>query len=656
MKTCPLTLVAGSVLLIGSAHAAIGELADLSLEDLMKVEVTSASKYAQSAGKAPSAVTVVTSDEIRRFGWRNLSDVLAAQRGFHAYYDRSYHYLGVRGFAPPGDYNSRIQFLVDGQRLNDNIYDSVMAGESFPLDLDLVERIEIIRGPGAAMYGGNSMFGVINLITRTGESVGRAELAAEAGSKDSYRLRASTGGRSGEMEWLVSASGFDSDGDRYVFPDIAPGQRSPSGGDADRSQRLFARLRLSDWSASFIHSDRTKHRPGGQWGTIFDNPSTRERDEYNLGELAGQHRLDEHSALDLRLFAGQYIYEFVGANDYSGSGGAPLMFNRDDQVGEWWGGEMRWTSTAWTGHALIAGLNWTKNSRQAMRNADDDGTVYPPVVDTDSSRTGVFVQDEYAVNASTTLTIGLRHDIAEDHKSFTSPRLALVHELNPANTLKLLYGTAFRNANLYERLYTGYGNPALDNEGIRTLEGVWESRLDNQTRLTTSLYRYRVTDPIGYDSASGINLNGEKVEGAGVEAEIERRWSSGALLRGSYSGQFLSQDNQRPDNAPAGLLQVLAGMPVGPEGMFAALEIRGLTGRDTGSGTARLGGHVLANATLSWRVRASPWEWSASVYNLFDKNYYDPAPADPLLAAVGVNRDRFEQDGRTFRLKMVARF
>lgn len=98
-----------------------------------------------------------------------------------------------------------------------------MAGESFPLDLDLVERIEIIRGPGASMYGGNALFGVINLITRSGEGIGRAELAADVGSQDAVRLRASTGGQSGELNWLVSASGFANQGGRYEFPDVAPG-------------------------------------------------------------------------------------------------------------------------------------------------------------------------------------------------------------------------------------------------------------------------------------------------------------------------------------------------------------------------------------------------------------------------------------------------
>lgn len=651
-----LALAGAALLLAQPAAARVEDLAELSLEDLMQIEVTSASKYAQSADRAPSAVTVVTREDIRRFGWRNLSDVLAAQRGFHTYYDRSYHYLGVRGFAPPGDYNNRIQFLVDGLRLNDNIYDSVMAGESFPLDLDLVERIEIVRGPGATIYGGNALFGVVNLVTRSGEGVGAAELSADIGSQQARRFRASTGGERGELSWLISASGYRSDGGRYEFPDIAAGRLSPEGSDADRAERVFARLRLGDWYGQLVHSDRNKHRPGGQYGTIFDDPTTQDRDRFTIGEIGSRRAMGEHREMDVRLFAGQYRYDFSGAYDYSGTGGAAYMINRDHQIGEWWGGELKWTSTAWAGQKWVAGLNYTRNSRQFMRNSDDDGTVYNPVTDQDSSRYGVFAQDEIILNDATTLMLGLRHDVAESRKHFTSPRIAVTHQITTGHTLKLLYGTAFRTPNVYERLYPSYGTPTLKAEGMKTLEAVWEGRLDSQTRATTSLYRYTMKDTVAYDPVSRVNVNSPAVTGNGGEFEIERRWSNGALLRGSYSAQFLRQDGQRPDNAPSAIYQVLAGLPVGPQGLFAALEMRGLTARKSGGGPTRVAGHTLTNATLSWRPVDSSWEWSATLYNLFDKRYDDPAVTDPALIASGLRRDRFEQDGRSFRLKAVVRY
>ena len=80
-------------------------------------------------------------------------------------YDRNYTYVGVRGFSRPGGYNSQVLLLIDGHRLNDIVYDSAGLGTDFPLDIDLIERIEIIRGPSSSLYGASAFLAVINVIT-----------------------------------------------------------------------------------------------------------------------------------------------------------------------------------------------------------------------------------------------------------------------------------------------------------------------------------------------------------------------------------------------------------------------------------------------------------------------------------------------------------
>ena len=74
--------------------------------------------------------------------------MLRSVRGFYTTYDRNYSYVGIRGFARPGDYNTRVLLLVDGHRLNDGIYDMAPIGTDFPIDVSLIERVEVIRGPG----------------------------------------------------------------------------------------------------------------------------------------------------------------------------------------------------------------------------------------------------------------------------------------------------------------------------------------------------------------------------------------------------------------------------------------------------------------------------------------------------------------------------
>src|ERR1700735_4914329 len=111
------------------------DLLDKSLEDLMSIEIDSvygASGLKQKMTEAPASVTVITSEDIQRYGYRTLADILRNVRGFYVTYDRNYSYVGVMGYGLPGDYNSRIALLIDGHRMNDNIYEGGLIGTEFP--------------------------------------------------------------------------------------------------------------------------------------------------------------------------------------------------------------------------------------------------------------------------------------------------------------------------------------------------------------------------------------------------------------------------------------------------------------------------------------------------------------------------------------------
>ena len=107
-------------------------------------KVYGVSKFEQKTTEAPSSVTVITSDEIKRYGHRTLGDVLQSVQGFHVSYDRNYAYLGTRGVSL-GDFNSRILLLVNGHRVNNNLTDGAYIDTAFILDVDLIDRVEIIR-------------------------------------------------------------------------------------------------------------------------------------------------------------------------------------------------------------------------------------------------------------------------------------------------------------------------------------------------------------------------------------------------------------------------------------------------------------------------------------------------------------------------------
>ena len=116
--------------------------------------VRAASKGLTSVDEAPASTTVLTQEELRAFGWRTLAEALSGVRGFFLADDRTYTYVGVRGFSPPGDLNTRILILWDGHAMNDVWAGQGYAAHDLSVDLEEVERIEVVRGPGSAGAAG----------------------------------------------------------------------------------------------------------------------------------------------------------------------------------------------------------------------------------------------------------------------------------------------------------------------------------------------------------------------------------------------------------------------------------------------------------------------------------------------------------------------
>ena len=178
------------------------DLAEMSLEQLMDIPVltvVTASKREQTTTQAPAQASVVTADDIRKYGYRTLADILRSAPGFYITYDRSYGFIGVRGFGRPGDYGGRVLLLVDGHRMNDPLYDTVAVVNDFIVDVDLIERVEIIRGPGSALYGNNAFFAVVNVITKRANSFRNGEHLCRGGH--ARHLQGSLDLRCARVEW-----------------------------------------------------------------------------------------------------------------------------------------------------------------------------------------------------------------------------------------------------------------------------------------------------------------------------------------------------------------------------------------------------------------------------------------------------------------------
>ena len=643
------------------------DLMALSLESLMTVEVQSASRFTQTISEAPSAASVITADEIKTFGWRTLGDILNSLPGIYANNDRTYTYLGARGHLRPGDLNPRFLLMIDGHRINDPLYDQAMMGQEFMLDVDLIDRVEYVPGPGSAVYGSNAFFGVVNVITKRGRDISGLQVSGQAGSGGMRQVRATLGGK-GEsgVEWLISASKYHRDGKDLFFAEYnTPDQNNgiARGLDYERTESVFAKASAGPFSLAFAHSERNKGTPTASYWQDFNDPRSRVRDTATYLNLGYDQRLSPHTEVSARLhysqnrYAGQYVYfdEDLGRSrvDY------------DRGHSEWWGGNLKLVSTALSGHKFVTGIEYQKNARIKQLNYGLD-PVYAENLNlkNSNSRTGLYVQDEWALRPDLLLSVGLRadHNTKTQDKNAFNPRLGLIFKLAPTTTAKILYGKAYRLPNFYELYYddrdTQVANPHLRPERIQTGELVLEHQWGPGSRLRLSAYRNKVKDMIStvpVDSPNPGNTDGatqfQNVQSAtavGVEAEWQQVWRNGTRLRSSLSWQKATDDatGDTLANAPRWLGKVNLSTPISPL-WRAGVEAQYVAPRKTLA--SRLGGHTLANLTLFSDRLYQGVEVSASVYNLFNRRYAEPASADYL-------QDALAQDGRTFRLKVDYKF
>lgn len=632
------------------AQDAQGDLSTLSLEQLLQVEVvTAASKIEQTTFQAPGSITIVSAREISVYGYRSLADILRSVPGFWVTDDRNYEHIGVRGFGPLGDYNSRVLLLIDGHRTNNNVYDTAAIGLEFPLDVELIERVEVVRGPGSALYGSNAFFGVVNVVTRSGAALGGPEIAASGGSFETWRGRLSWGralSESGDV--LLSGTLFDSAGQDLFFPEYAG---EPSGGntsdtDYERGFSLFGRYVAGGWRAEAAWVAREKGIPTGSFGTVFDHPGNWTEDSQGYVDLSWQHRVEERWDLAARAFYDRYVYRGQYVYDETANGGPPDLVNDDRGDGEWVGLELRATNFELPGQVVTFGTEVRANLRMDQYNADLLG-VYTDD-QRDSVTWGIYAQDDIRLAERWHLTLGLRHDDYDTFGGSTNPRAALIYQPDERTAWKLIAGRAFRAPNAYENYYDT-GSPTfaeLEPETIVAYEAVFERHFTGSLRGSASLYYYAIDDLIvqALDAGSGEFMfqNASSASGPGAEVEIEQRWASGVRLRGSYAWQDIEDDSSGSEmaNSPEQMAQLNLETPCLTPRLIAGLELQALGSRATLAGD-EVDPYLVTNLTLGTAREDAGFSASISLYNLFDESYQDPGPPELV-------QDKLGQDGRTF--------
>ncbi len=637
------------------------DLAELSLEDLMAVKVASVStpsRYAQKTENAPASVTVITSEEIKLFGYRTLADILESMPGMYVTYDRNYAYLGVRGFSIPSDYNSRVLVLVDGHRINENIYGGGLLGGEFVLDVDLIDRVEVVHGPASSMYGSSALLAVVNVFTKKARDLQHAEASVSGGSFDTLKERGTIAGvaTNAGIEYVLSATYYDSAGpERLYFKEFdSPATHNGIAEDLDyeRSKDFYARITWSDFTLSSAWVLRKKGVPTASWSDLFDDPRYYTVDTRGYIDLSWRHSLDEDSELMARAYYDDY--QFVA--NYPNAPPQPPGLSREDDVGRLAGGEVQYTRR-WHDHTLTLGAE----ARDHFQQDQSYYYVSPPEPVSDNNANsfdfGAYAQDEFTICTNLILNAGLRWDHYESFGDTVNPRVGLIHHPWKDATIKMLYGSAYRAPTTYELHSQGGGNmanPNLKPERIQTYEVVCEQTMPGNLCLSLSAYHYDIEDLIVQSGDTEWTFNNAgRARADGAEVELNWKHRSGVQARASYSHQLAidEQTNKQLPESPEHLAKLNLIVPLYRDRVFSGAEVLYTGGMKTlpESETRHVEGYWLANWTLFSQRIVKNVELSASIYNLFDAHYAVPA-------GVGFVQDEIWQDGRTFRVKMTYRF
>ncbi len=621
-----------------------------------EIKVVSASRYEQSLNDAPSSVTIITDQDIKHYGYKTLADVFRDVEGFDVIYDRNYEYVGVRGFARLGDYSNRILLLLNGHILNDIWIGSNLIGTDAGIDLDIVKKIEIVRGPGSALYGTNAFFAIINVVTYKPEELEGVRFSGELGS---YGMKKGILGygknfKNG-LEFLSSFSLMDTKGDDLYFKeynDIA-GNGITRGTDYDRSWSFFGQISYKELTGYAKFSSRTKGIPTGSYETTFGDDRTRTIDGRNFVELNFVHPLSSNKKIWGKLYYDNMRYK--GYWIYSDD--PDYYLNIDKGVGDWAGIEGNYSWDFGSGNRLtFGGMYQRQYLKTFLAYYDQYGsqTYALPEESFYSSFWALYFQQELKLRHNLNLTLGSHYDDYPLLTGVINPRIAFVYKPFGQSTFKILYGTAFRAPSIYEKYYTDeltmVGNDKLDPEKVETIEGIWEQWLGNKVFTSISFYHNSITNLITQVSNADGMLqyqNSSAIISRGLELALN--WKLTNRWEGFFN--FVLEESKDKNtgekliNVPSKMGNIGVVIPLYGEKLRVSLKENYSDKRKGKREDIEIKPFSLTTLSFLSREVIQNMEFSLTLYNLFDQRYYNAAGEEHL-------QDKIEQDGRHLRFKL----
>ena len=608
------------------------DLMEMSLDELMNMTITTASKQAETLSESPAIVSVITAEELSALGVESLSEALTYLPGVNlseSYF--GYATLNFRGIRQV-HYNNKVLFMINGHPSFERINGSFHLEQ---ISIELIERIEVIRGPGSALYGTNAFTGVINVITRKAPQNG-GRVVASGGSFGHGKVDGYWGRQHQWGSWIVGGSwqnqsGYDYDG---VFDEPSGGGRVPV--DLDY---------YNDVSNLFVAFEKGAFTFNAGWFQQ-NKPKIGLTPEVNWGgenEFSGIFAdLKYEKKLGKGTFLGRLRYDDSDRSFAIGHFPADAALGRDTDTiaytgGDLLGAELQYTMAFNEKLTLISGFVYESSDADPYTfEFTSDGAISPFsafLEEYENRDTSAYAQLTFKPGSGYSLIAGARfNDNSDAVDSKVVPRAGAVFRLAGEAYLKVLYGEAYRNPDFFEKYVATngvlWGDPNLERELISTLDIGLDIRFAERNTFRLNGYaletdnlitrRPAINNPNG---AEYFNAGGEDIHG--LEVEWRRYSQKGSVTFVNVT--LLDGEDNLSHETLTGIPDISANAGTQwhfGKGFRAGLNVQYVGEKEYRSvldGNGETGAYTLANLGVFYDN--GPWAMSLQARNLADEDY-----------------------------------
>jgi outer membrane receptor for ferrienterochelin and colicins len=643
--------------------------------------VVSALKRPRPVSKSPAIMSVITAKQIKQMGLRTLVDILKIVPGFYISMDETgEREVAVRGVLD--DSSQKIKLLIDGHSVND----AWRGGGMFnfgDLVVENIKRIEIIRGPGSALYGQNAFLAIVNVITKDTEDIDGFQWTTSGGTFDTQNYNMLFGKEYGDLMVSGFFDYFDTEGfSKKIEQDILfPASFSKSPGRShNRREKTDVNLKLS-YNNMEVKGKYMKKRRKDYIG-VGDalNDESIFRDTYIFTELTYKLALSEKLNIIPKIYYDQYNYDPLFERRPDGFVAAPFpgftfpdgMKGRSRFKQRTIGFENQLNYNLFEGNELTFGFHyewihqhdikyWTNFhpvNLTFLPSAVDFSHDFPFIRKATRQVWALYLQNEWNITKDIDLTVGVRHDQFTRFGGTTNPRLGFIWRFIEDAHLKLLFATAFKAPSFQEMFIINnsqrIGNPNLDPENINTFEFGLGYNFTRRIRGNINYFYNRIRDRIILDTAQTPDkfVNSGGARALGVEAELKADFGNDSYAFANYTFQKAEETRNRnrlPDvPVHSANLGINAGFWKYANANLNTLFI-GPRPREFGDTRHDLSSYALVNLTLIGKNFMDNLEIKGSIFNLFDKSYKDSAPPDTVPTD-------YPQPGRSFIVELQYQF